>query len=161
MTATIEPASVAFKLRPELEAHEPPEARAAARDDVRLLVSRTATADLSEHTFTELPDLLLPGDLVVVNNSATIPAAVAVISSPAGTGSLTVHFSTAMASGDWLIELRSGSEPTTVPYSGGTSGMRLELPGGAGLTLTERFSQRLWRARLSTAVIPYLLRREW
>ena len=29
MTATIEPASVAFKLRPELEAHEPPEARGA------------------------------------------------------------------------------------------------------------------------------------
>jgi S-adenosylmethionine:tRNA ribosyltransferase-isomerase len=158
MTAMIEPASVAFRLRPELKAHEPPEARGATRDDVRLLVSRTAAAELTEHMFAELPDLLLPGDLVVVNNSATIPAAVAVIQSPAGTGPLTAHFSTAMATGDWLIELRSGSEPTTVPCSGGASGMRLQLPGGAVLTLTERFTQRLWRARLSTAVIPYLLR---
>jgi S-adenosylmethionine:tRNA ribosyltransferase-isomerase len=158
MTATIEPASVAFQLRPELEAHEPPEARGTTRDDVRLLVSRTAAGELTEHKFRELPDLLLPGDLVVVNSSATIPAAVAVSHSPAGTGPMTVHFSTAMASGDWLIELRSGMEPTTAPTDAGRSGMRLELPGGAKLTLTERFSGRLWRAKLSTAVIPYLIR---
>ena len=158
MTATIEPASVAFQLRPELEAHEPPEARGTTRDDIRLLVSRSAAAELTEHKFGELPDLLLPGDLVVVNNSATIPAAVAVIYSTADSGPLTVHFSTAMPSGDWLIELRSGREPTTVPCDAGTSGMRLELSGGAALTLTERFSERLWRGKLSTAVIPYLVR---
>jgi len=157
MTATIESASVAFELRPELEAHEPPEARGTTRDDVRLLVSRTTAAEVTEHKFAELPDLLLPGDLVVLNNSATIPAAVAVISSAPDAGPLTVHFSTAMATGDWLVELRSGTEQATAPFRGGTDGLRLELPGGAVLTLTERFSQRLWRARLSTAVIPYLL----
>jgi S-adenosylmethionine:tRNA ribosyltransferase-isomerase len=157
VTATIEVASVPFELRPELEAHEPPEARGRTRDDVRLLVSRTAAGELSEHTFTELPDLLLPGDLVVVNNSATIPAAVSLTSPPAGSA-LTVHFSTAMAAGDWLVELRTGTGPATAPFGGGADGQRLELPGGAVLRLTERFSRRLWRARLSTAVIPYLLR---
>jgi S-adenosylmethionine:tRNA ribosyltransferase-isomerase len=158
VTATVELDSVPFELRPELEAHEPPEARGTARDDVRLLVSRTAAGELSEHTFAELPDLLLPGDLVVVNNSATIPAAVRLTEPPAGSGPQTVHFSTAMAAGDWLVELRAGSGQATSPFGGGADGQRLELPGGAVLTLTERFSRRLWRARLSTAVIPYLLR---
>jgi S-adenosylmethionine:tRNA ribosyltransferase-isomerase len=158
VTATIEAAGVAFELRPELEAHEPPEARGDGRDDVRLLVSRTAAGEVSERTFAELPGVLLPGDLVVVNNSATVPAAVAVLSSLAESGPLTVHFSTAMPTGEWLVELRSGQEPATVPFSGGTRGLRLELPGGALLTLTGRFTRRLWLARLSTAVIPYLLR---
>jgi S-adenosylmethionine:tRNA ribosyltransferase-isomerase len=158
VTATIEHASVAFELRPELEAHEPPEARGTTRDDVRMLVSRTAACELTEHRFAALPDLLLPGDLVVVNNSATIPAAVTVPGPATGSYPLTVHFSTAMAAGDWLVELRAGAGHATVPCTDGTAGQRLELPGGAELTLTEHFSQRLWRARLSTAVIPYLLK---
>ncbi len=142
------------QLRPELEAHEPPEAAGRGRDDVRLMVSRTASGDVSHHSFAALPELLLPGDLVVVNNSATLPAAVALASGDA----LTVHFSTAMPEGDWLVELRSGRSPATVPSGVGMPGQRFELPGRVVLTLAARFSQRLWRARLSTAVIPYLLR---
>jgi S-adenosylmethionine:tRNA ribosyltransferase-isomerase len=45
-----------------------------------------------------------------------------------------------------------------VPFSGGTPGQRFCLPGGAVLTLASPFSKRLWHARLSTAVIPYLMR---
>ncbi len=164
MTAAIEVAArpaasepVLAKLRPELAAHEPPEASGNGRADVRLLVSKAVADEVTQHAFADLPDLLLPGDLVVVNNSATVPAAVAV------SARLTVHFSTAMPAGDWLVELRSGTGHATVPLLAGPmpptrSGQQLELPGGAVLTLTERFSQRLWRARLSTAVIPYLRR---
>lgn len=141
-----------FSLPRELEAHEPPEARGGTRDSVRLLVSRTAAGEISHHAFAGLADLLLPGDLLVVNNSATLPAAVAI------DGEMTVHFSTAMPAGDWLVELRSGHGAATVPFGGGNAGQKLLLPGGALLTLTARFTRRLWRARLSTAVIPYLLR---
>jgi len=155
------PAEIAVTLRPELEAHEPPEARGASRADVRLMVSRTAASEISHHTFAELPDLLLPGDLLVVNNSATLPAAVAVVAAPpslAAAGQLSVHFSTSLPDGSWLAELRSGRGQATVPFSGGEGGLALGLPGGAVLTLGDRFSHRLWRARLSTAVVPYLLR---
>ncbi len=152
MTVSLEPPPTGAALPPELEAHEPPEARGTTRDAVRLLVSRSAAGVLSHHAFTELPELLLPGDLLVVNNSATLPAAVALANQ------LSVHFSTAMPDGDWLVELRSGHGSATVPFRGGTPGQRFCLPGGAVLTLTESFSRRLWRARLSTAVIPYLLR---
>jgi S-adenosylmethionine:tRNA ribosyltransferase-isomerase len=141
-----------FELPADLEAHEPPEARGKTRDDVRLLVSRTSAGVISHHAFASLPNLLLPGDLVVVNNSATVPAAVAL------DGAMTVHFSTPMPEGDWLVELRSGHGAATVPFAGGHGGQRFVLPGGAVLTLTARFSRRLWRARLSTAAIPYLLR---
>jgi S-adenosylmethionine:tRNA ribosyltransferase-isomerase len=152
-----EPADIPFDLRPELEAHEPPEARGTTRDDVRMLVSRSASGEVDHHAFADLADLLLPGDLVVVNNTATLPAAVT-LPTAAGAVPMTVHFSTAMPEGDWLVELRSGSGGTSAPFRGGAAGDRLELPGGAVLTLDRRFSARLWRGRLSAAVIPYLLR---
>lgn len=151
MTVSLELPAAGSVLPPELEAHEPPEASGKTRDSVRLLVSRSATGELSHYAFTEIPDLLLPGDLLVVNNSATLPAAVAL------PDQLAAHFSTAMPEGDWLVELRSGRGSMTVPFSGGTPGQRFCLPGGAVLTLASPFSKRLWHARLSTAVIPYLM----
>jgi S-adenosylmethionine:tRNA ribosyltransferase-isomerase len=65
---------IAFVLPPELEAHEPPESRVASRDDVRLLV--TDAAHGARHArFADLPQFLLPGDLLVLNDSKTYPAA--------------------------------------------------------------------------------------
>jgi len=46
----------------------------ARRDDVRLLVVDTAAGQLYERRTTALPDLLSPGDLLVVNDAATVPA---------------------------------------------------------------------------------------
>ena len=48
-----------------------------------MLVSRRAAGEISHHAFTDLPGLLLPGDLLVVNTSATLSAA-AVRQRPAG-----------------------------------------------------------------------------
>ena len=141
-----------FTLPPSLEASEPPEARGIPRDAVRMLVSRGHTGEITHHPFTGLPGLLLPGDLLVVNTSATLPAAVR-----CGPG-LAVHFSTSMPDGSWLAELRTVRGHATEPYPGGAPGQQLSLPGGAVLTLAGRVTGRLWRARLSTAVVPYLLR---
>jgi S-adenosylmethionine:tRNA ribosyltransferase-isomerase len=141
-----------FTLPPELEAHEPAEARGLSRDGVRMLVSRREADEISHHGFGELPDLLLPGDLLVVNTSSTVPAAVRV------GGGLTVHFSSPRPNGSWLIELRERRGGTTVPYPGGGPGQVLELPGGTRLTLEDRVTTRLWLARLSTAVLPYLFK---
>jgi S-adenosylmethionine:tRNA ribosyltransferase-isomerase len=141
-----------FTLPAELEARAPAEARGLPRDGVRMLVSRRATGEISHHGFGELPDLLLPGDLLVVNTSATVPAAIRI------GGGLAVHFSSPRPNGAWLVELRSRQGRTTVRYSGGTPGQALDLPGGAVLTLEERVTGRLWRARLSTAVLPYLFK---
>jgi len=184
MTTALAPSVLDFTLPPEREAHEPPEARGLPRDGVALMISRRAAEEVSHHQFTDLPRLLLPGDLLVVNTSATLPAAVPVTAAPGdgaqhalrgaegrpevalagGQGSASVpgpdavHFSTPLPDGQWLVELRAADGPTTRPYPGGTPGQELVLPAGALLTLGSRFTQRLWRSRLSTAVIPYLIR---
>ena len=67
-------AALAFTLPPALEAAEPPEARGLARDAVRLMVAR-GRGPLVHARFRDLPDHLRPGDLLVINESATIPAA--------------------------------------------------------------------------------------
>jgi S-adenosylmethionine:tRNA-ribosyltransferase-isomerase (queuine synthetase) len=142
-----------FTLPAELEAHDPPEARGLARDGVRMLVSRTASGEVSHHGFGDLPGLLLPGDLLVVNTTATLPAQVR------AAGGLAVHFSGPRPDGSWLVELRQVTGKISRPNGAGSPGQRISLPGGAVLTLEGRVTARLWQARLSAAVVPYLLRR--
>ena len=144
--------SIDFTLPADLEAHDPPEARGTPRDGVRMLVSRRAEGRISHHRFGDLPGLLVPGDLIVVNTSGTLPAEVR-----AG-GQLAVHFSTPLPDGGWLVELRTIAGPATIPNDAGVAGDTIRLPAGARLTLAARVTGRLWRAELSTAVVPYLLR---
>ncbi len=66
--------NVSFTLPPALEAAEPPEARGLRRDHVRLLLIPRDSGPVSNHHFNDLPWLLNPGDLVVVNDSRTLPA---------------------------------------------------------------------------------------
>jgi S-adenosylmethionine:tRNA ribosyltransferase-isomerase len=142
-----------FTLPPALEAHEPPEERPGhrSRDAVRLLVCAPDT--VAHHGLRDLPDLLRAGDLLVVNTSATLPAAVRL-------DRLAIHFSTPLPGrpGIWLVELRLPVGKATEPYAGGTSGEWIPLPGGATLTLLGRHTARLWRARLDTDVPGYLRR---
>lgn len=135
-----------FALPTELEAHEPPEARGLPRDGVRLLVSEGARGRVSHHVFTDLPVLLRAGDLLVVNTSATMPAAVSVV----GAG-LAVHFSTEQPDGSWLVELRRVAGKATEPYPIGEPGRRFELLGGGSITLRRPFSaKRLWESDVDT-----------
>lgn len=146
--------TVDFTLPTSLEAHEPPEARGRTRDGVRLLVSRRATGSVTHHAFGDLPSLLDPGDLLVVNTSSTLPAAVRL-------DRISVHFSTPVPGADdrlWIVELRRRAGKASRPYSGGCPGEWIPLPGDATLTLVDRHTDRLWRARLSTDVVPYLRR---
>ncbi|WP_184847157.1 S-adenosylmethionine:tRNA ribosyltransferase-isomerase [Allocatelliglobosispora scoriae] len=138
-----------FALDPELEAHEPPEARGLARDQVRLLVGRSPD-HVSHHRFTDLPSLLDPGDVLVVNTSATMPAAVETTEP-----GLAVHVSTLQPDGTWLVELRRHGQP----FLGGVAGQRLTLRGGATVTLRAAYSDRLWAAELDTVSVPAYLAR--
>ena len=141
-----------FSLPAELEAHDPPEARGLARDGVRMLVSRRSSGEIGQHGFRDLPGLLLPGDLLVVNTTATLPAQVR------AHDGLAVHFSSPRPDGAWLVELRQVKGKISMPNGPGYPGQLISLPSGAVLTLEGKASARLWRARLSVAVVPYLLR---
>ncbi|MFF4774611.1 S-adenosylmethionine:tRNA ribosyltransferase-isomerase [Microtetraspora fusca] len=141
--------AVDFTLPAVLEAHEPPEARGLGRDGVRMLVSRKDTGEIAHRTFRELPAILAPGDLLLVNNSATVAAAVRL-------DRLAVHFSGELPGGELLVELRSRTERGTAPYAGGSPGEWLPLPGQATLRLLCRETPRLWRAELDRDVPDYL-----
>jgi len=160
MTAVMErpSSSLAIPLDPSLEAHEPPEARGRkGRGDVRLLVSNGET-DVIHGAFADLPQHLRAGDALVVNTSATVPAAIGAV---AWDGSpLRVHFSTELPGGLWLVEARVPVDNTTAPFAGDLAGMDIAIEGGGHLHMLERFanSPRLWLAtpHLPTTVLEHL-----
>jgi S-adenosylmethionine:tRNA ribosyltransferase-isomerase len=152
-----------FTLDAAHEAHEPPEARGVARDGVRLMVSR-GTATPTHTTFADLPAMLEPGDLLVVNTSGTVAAAVDVTVRDGP--SIVLHVSTELPGGLWMVEPRqlrpSGStrplridpRPTVAQVDGDPAGARFELlrpaPG----------SDRLWLAIAGDGTdVPATLRR--
>jgi S-adenosylmethionine:tRNA ribosyltransferase-isomerase len=140
---------VDFVLPSTLEASAPPP----ARDGVRLLVGEGDT--ISHRRFTELPGLLRPGDVLVVNTSGTLAAAVPVRGRP-----LTLHFSTELADGRWLVEVRRDTGKATTPYPDAVAGETYRLVGGATVTLAEPYSAgRLWAARIEPTDVPAYLAR--
>jgi S-adenosylmethionine:tRNA ribosyltransferase-isomerase len=137
----------AFELPEALEAAEPPEARGIARDGVRLMVAGRHDGRIDHATFRDLPELLSPGDLVVINVSATLPAAVPGVR---GDGSAArVHFSTRAPRLDasWrVVEVRSadGTRPGRARAT-----EQITLSGGATLELVAPYASgaRLMLAR--------------
>ena len=138
-------AALAFELPRRLEATEPPP----ERDQVRLMAA--SRAGIRHARFLDLSDLLEPGDLLVVNTSATLPAAVPL------SGNLRLHLSTPLPAPPrgpwpddgyerWVVELRDG----TSPHRGGRAGERLTLPAGGQAELLAPYlgGRRLWAARL-------------
>jgi S-adenosylmethionine:tRNA ribosyltransferase-isomerase len=141
-------APLRFHLPSELEATEPPEIRLGRRDAVRLMVSNGDDAPVHA-TAADLASFLDPGDLVVVNTSATMPAAVDA-STPDGEY-VVVHLSTELPTGLWLVELRRPVDGSaTLPHDRDVTGLRLALPGAASITPWGRMpgSSRLWVAAL-------------
>ncbi|HEX3538843.1 MAG TPA: S-adenosylmethionine:tRNA ribosyltransferase-isomerase [Acidimicrobiales bacterium] len=137
-----------FQLAGGSEAAEPPEVRGLARDQVRLMVAWRHRPDLAHTVFRHLPDYLHAGDLLVVNNSATLPAAVSG-RGPDGTA-VELHFSTQVQPDRWILEPRLAGLPASRPFPHGEVGMVFVLPGGAWAELLAPSGTpgRLWVAAL-------------
>jgi S-adenosylmethionine:tRNA ribosyltransferase-isomerase len=139
-----------FELPEDRSAAEPAEARGLARDHVRLLV---AEPDRITHArFRNLGRFLRAGDLVVVNTSATLPAALD--GTRSGRRPVVVHLSTPREDGTWVVELRLPDASGPVPDA--VAGEHVSLAGDASLTLVAaypdpavRAGSRLWRAELT------------
>lgn len=136
---------LAFDLPPALEASGPPESRRLSRDGVRMMVASRSTGSLEHARFRDLPDYLRPGDLVVINTSGVLAAALTGLT-PAG-DRVDVHLSTKLTTDRWVVEFRRGAErwgDDTVPA-------HLALGEGAALDVIgpHRGSDRLFVARLT------------
>jgi S-adenosylmethionine:tRNA ribosyltransferase-isomerase len=132
----------------------PPEARGLNRDEVRLaVVTPFATSHLQAR---DLPGWLRPGDLLVVNTSATLPAALDIERQGCRWG---LHVSTDLDDGAWVVELR---RPDGRGPGRPEPGEVLRLPGGLRLRVDAPHpvgQSRLWRATTLPSVdrIQYLL----
>src|SRR5450432_2295141 len=123
----ITPPIIQFDLPQHLACPKPTEDRNLERDEVRLLVSTNSGA-IEHTTFNHFPSFLQKGDVLVVNTSATIPAALPV-SLPGGRQGR-LHISTKLNNGTWLIEIREITGNKTKRWHEGEEEMAFKLPSG-------------------------------
>jgi S-adenosylmethionine:tRNA ribosyltransferase-isomerase len=131
--------ALSFDLPTRLEAAEPPP----VRDEVRLMVARPGRP-LVHARFLDLADHLEPGDLLVVNASATLPAALPARRSDGS--AVDLHLSTPDPTHPdrWVVEVRRNGHRVRATTE------TLELPAGGTATLLVPYLSpgRLWIAGL-------------
>jgi S-adenosylmethionine:tRNA ribosyltransferase-isomerase len=121
-----------YDLPPHLIAQHPAE----RRDESRLLVLDRTTDSLSHRSFRDLPSLLRPNDLLVLNDTKVIPARVEGVRANTG-GRWEGLFLRETPAGEWelLCHTRGFAQP----------GEQFELsPTGMRLTLVGRTDDRHW-----------------
>jgi S-adenosylmethionine:tRNA ribosyltransferase-isomerase len=139
---------VDFTLPEGAEATEPPERRGVPRDGVRLLVARPG--EVAHHRFRDLPALLCEGDLLVVNTSATLPAALDGVREDGRP--VVVHVATPLAGDAWVVEPRRPDGRG--PEASVRAGERIRVTGGVVVRLDAPYPDpssppgRLWRAEV-------------
>ncbi len=143
--------SAALHFEGFLEAAEPPP----VRDEVRLMIAQEGRP-LVHARFLDLADHLRPGDLLVVNDSATLPAALP--ARRADGEAVDLHLSTPDPTnpGRWVVEVRSDGRRAKARAE------TLTLPHGGKARLIAPYlsPNRLWIAqlRLPEPLLDYLQR---
>ncbi len=149
----------------DLTAPEPPEYRGLRRDGVRLLVA--GAGGVLHGRFDQLAEHLAPGDVLVVNTSATVPGQLD--GSRRGGRPVVVHLANRLADGHRVVELRSFPNASE-PVLDAAVGEIVDLPEGGSVELLAPYphvgssptgaGNRLWRGRpvLPTPTADYLSR---
>ena len=109
------------------------------RDASRLLVLDRGTGALSHRHFVDFPDLVTPGDLVVVNDSRVIPARL--LARRSGGGAAEVLLVTQEAEGTWRALVRPGARIR--------AGAVLRLPGSDTIEIVATLPNGQRRVRLA------------
>lgn len=138
-----------FTLPPELEAPAPAEARGLTRDGVRLMVSHYGDNRIEHTRFYELTRFLQAGDVLVINTSGTLNAALP--ATRANGTAMKLHLSTRLPGDLWTVEVRQIEGETTKPFCDAAANETYSLPNGATITLHTPYngSKRLWIASLN------------
>ncbi len=103
------------------------------------------SGDRVEHArFREIGRFLAPGDLLVVNTSATLNAALP--ATRADGTALELHLSTHLPADLWAVEVRRPEGTATVPFFDADAGETLSLPVGGSATLHAAYRPEQRRA---------------
>ncbi|MFL6164522.1 MAG: S-adenosylmethionine:tRNA ribosyltransferase-isomerase [Jatrophihabitantaceae bacterium] len=175
MTVLTHTPSTRFTVPDQRFAAAPAERRGLRRDGIRLLVADGRTDRITHTRFDRLPEFLLPGDLVVVNNSQTVAAELDGVGE--GNWPVVLHVATELDDGSWVVELRTApdaAEPILTAQPGqqfrfdaqdaqdaqgaedaeGRVTVRLlePYPASAAGSGPAGVGNRLWRARIDSAL---------
>ncbi|MDR5684145.1 MAG: tRNA preQ1(34) S-adenosylmethionine ribosyltransferase-isomerase QueA [Armatimonadota bacterium] len=139
----------------DFDYHLPPDriaqSLARPRDASRLMVLDRRTGALSHRVFRDLPDLLSPGDLLVLNDTRVLPARLRGVRDPGG-GQVEVLVLRGAGEASWLAMVR--------PSRRLREGVRLRLAGGLTATVTTRRGGGVWLLEVhGNAALPEVLRR--
>ncbi|GAB7004852.1 S-adenosylmethionine:tRNA ribosyltransferase-isomerase [Nocardioides sp. AN3] len=153
MTLLAETSGVHFSSPDETTAPAPAEWRGYARDEVRLLVA--SRRGIVHTRFRDLADHLAPGDLLIVNDSAT--EARQLDATLVGRGAIVLHLAQRLPGGAWAVELRTAPDAhrSVLDAAEGdvvtAAGLRLTLtaPYPAGASSPTGHGNRLWRATVT------------
>ncbi|MFC5729871.1 MULTISPECIES: S-adenosylmethionine:tRNA ribosyltransferase-isomerase [Nocardioides] len=153
MTLLSERPAVRFLAPRDTFAPAPAERRGLRRDQVRLLVA-DEDRGLTHTSFAHLAEHLAPGDVVVVNDSATVPAQLDAVSTRHGP--VVVHLATGLDDGSWVVEVRrapdadravlDAEDGDLLSVAAGTTYLRLTEPYPEPGSSPTRTGNRLWRA---------------
>jgi S-adenosylmethionine:tRNA ribosyltransferase-isomerase len=138
--------SLDFRLPPDLEAAVPAEIRGLRRDQVRLMVSFCHNRQVVHSRFDRLPGFLNAGDILVINTSATLKAALKI--QRADRTEMELHLSTRLSAKRWVVEIRQPSELGGEPFYSADAGEGLSLPGGGAAILHSPYPYNASRRRL-------------
>ena len=157
-----ERSSIHFEPPDGAAAAAPAEVRGLWREDVRRLVA--APEGIVHQHFRDLADHLRPGDVVVVNDSATV--AVQVDAESSVRGPVVLHLATELDDGTWVTEVRT-------PYDASRAVLDAEpgerfVAGGVTVVLLGPYPRtvssptgrgnRLWRAQVEGPLAAHLRR---
>jgi S-adenosylmethionine:tRNA ribosyltransferase-isomerase len=138
-------ADLDYHLPPDLIAQQP----ADPRDQARLMVCRLRDRRVEHHHVADLPALLRPDDLLVVNDTRVLPARFFATRLATG-GKVEGLFLESHDDHTWQLLLQSGGKPR--------SGERIALAPGHELRLLDRLPDGAWRAeKISPLSTPQLL----
>ena len=148
MTTVPQRPGIRFETSVGATAVAPPEVRGGSREDVRLLVARPDS--LHHRRFSDLPEQLEPGDLVVVNNSATVNGEIDAVYARRP---VVLHAATRLDTVTWVVELRTAPN-ASAPVLDAQAGQDIGV-GELCVTLLDPYphegsptgsGNRLWRA---------------
>jgi len=133
MSVVLDRRVVSFELPPERIADGPPESDGGRRDQARMLVAWRSSERLVDARMADLPRFLCAGDVLVVNTSGTLPAALPT------TDHRLLHLSTELPGGLWVVELRRQCRAGSLPFPDARPGQTIPLPGGGRAELLAPF----------------------
>jgi S-adenosylmethionine:tRNA ribosyltransferase-isomerase len=149
-TLTVVDPGLNFTLPPDLEAHEPPEHRGLRRDQVRLLVLPRFAGEFIHTRFDALSDYLRKGDLLVVNDSRTLPGLLRATDERGD--AIEVRLAQRRTSARWDVLLLAGRTHI------GRVGMRLDFSQGLSAHIIQRRPDLpfLWQLEFDRCCTPLL-----